>query len=173
MDLLSLRGPDYQAAVRKLLQPLTAAHHTPGPEARTSQQRWGSQDSEALRQQQTSEESGVGQAPGGSSGAGAGGAQAVGGGGHPAARPLQELLQQHAGLGLLGGALRRAGLLEGPALTAQQSAEVRDYDVIGPCDGAACRALWLMSSGSGLADFCQARSHRDLDSCKAAENWCL
>eukprot|EP00891_Asterochloris_glomerata_P000803 jgi/Astpho2/803/Aster-00657 len=125
VDLLSLRGPDYQAAVRKLLQPLTAAHHTPGPEARTSQQRWGSQDSEALRQQQTSEESGVGQAPGGSSGAGAGGAQAVGGGGHPAARPLQELLQQHAGLGLLGSALRRAGLLEGPALTAQQSAEMR------------------------------------------------
>ena len=120
VDLLSLRGPDYQAAVRQLLQPLTAAHQTPAPEAWNSQQGGGCEGSDALGHQQTSEES---EAQGG-----AGGGQAGWGGGHRAARPLQELLQQHAGLGLLGAALRRAGLLEGPALTAQQSAEVRDRD---------------------------------------------
>ena len=126
VDLLSLRGPDYQAAVRQLLQPLTAAHQTPAPEACASHQGRGWEGSDALRHQQTLEESGDGQAQGGTGGAGTGGGQAGGGGGHRAARPLQELLQQHAGLGLLGAALRRAGLLEGPALTAQQSAEVRD-----------------------------------------------
>ena len=151
VDLLSLRGPDYQAAVRQLLQPLTAAHQTPAPEVRTSQQDRGCEGSDALKHQQTSEESGDGQAQGGTGGAGTGGGQEGWGGGHQAARPLQELLQQHAGLGLLGAALRRAGLLEGPALTAQQYAEVRDWDVTGECDGAACCLLWLKVSRSGLA----------------------